>query len=150
MRLAMHNGSHIPGPSAFALRCAIRARGVLAHDWSQRARPPWLWERLKCNTRKVVSLQSQGAKMDGVSRVLKRRRFPEIFPGARTLLSLPQPWVRFRFRKVTAVAENLYMAAPSIPNLNTLLSARGPGRGRGRGRGRGPPSNAQTSGLCED
>ena len=29
------------------------------------------------------------------------------------------------------------MTAPSIPNLNTLLSSRGGLRGRGRGRGRG-------------
>lgn len=27
------------------------------------------------------------------------------------------------------------MAAPQIPNLNTLRNARGPGRGRGRGQG---------------
>lgn len=31
------------------------------------------------------------------------------------------------------------MAAPSIPNLNTLLSSRGGARGGGRGRGRGGP-----------
>ena len=36
------------------------------------------------------------------------------------------------------------MAAPQIPNLNTLRNLLGPGRGRGRGRGRGGHSEVSS------
>ena len=36
------------------------------------------------------------------------------------------------------------MAAPQIPNLNTLRNPVGPGRGRGRGRGRGGHSEVSS------